>query len=117
MNGGCAMGLPTPVQWPDNAVAFLLLGGNDYFCGHMNAREYLTTSQDHVPHANATTAILLVNEMTHMPQSELLDTILLHMVHAATSWKATGWAPLDSFSKIIRNLKRGGWSGKLAYRT
>lgn len=29
INGGCSMGLPKPIHWPDSAVSFLLMGGQD----------------------------------------------------------------------------------------
>jgi hypothetical protein len=117
MNGGCAMGLPTPVCWPENAVTFLLLGGNDYFRGSVSVNEYLSDSQRRVPMANSTTAILLVNEMTHMPQAHLLASILHRMILAATSWKDTDQIPLDHFIAILSSLRKGGWSGKLSFKT
>jgi len=117
MNGGCAMGLPTPVHWPSSAVSFLLLGGADYFRGQMDMREYLADARSHVPESNETTAILLVHEMVHMPQSELLTAILPHMLRAVTSWNATADIPLDEFHSILENLRRGGWSGKFTYKT
>jgi hypothetical protein len=117
MNGGCAMGLPTPVRWPENAVAFLLLGGNDYFRGSLPVNEYLLDSQRRVPRANCTTAILLVNEMTHMPQANLLGSILHNMILAATSWKESDQVPLEKFIAILASLRKGGWSGKLSFKT
>merc|ERR1712023_227922 len=117
MNGGCAMGLPTTVPWPDSAVTFLLLGGNDYFRGNMSADQYLSDTQQRVPEANATTAILLVNEMSHMPQADMLTAVLVHMICAVTSWKAKDMAPVDEFAAILANLSKGGWSGKFAYKT
>merc|ERR1719359_1086762 len=106
MNGGCAMGLPTPVHWPSSAVSFLLLGGADYFRGNMDMREYLADARSHVPEANETTAILLVHEMVHMPQSELLMSILQHMIRAVLSWKASEDLPLDEFHYILQSLCR-----------
>lgn len=116
MNGGCAMSLPIQVHWPESAVSFLLIGGKDYFRGRMDNDEYLSNAQHHVPEGNATTAILLVHEMQHMPQSELLMATLQHMIRAATSWKATGVLPADGFGAILDNLRRGGWHGKLTYK-
>jgi len=117
MNGGCAMGLPTPVHWPNTAATFLLLGGNDYFRGNLNMEDYLADAQNRVPEANVTTAIVLVREMLHMPQAELLNAILLHMIRAITSWKSSDCVPLDELHIILGNLRRGGWSGKLTYKT
>lgn len=118
MNGGCAASsLPIPVHWPESAVTFLLLGGNDYFRGRMSNDEYLTDAQHRVPEGNTTTAILFVNEMQHMPQSELLMAILQHMISAVTSWNTTGDIPVNDFSTILDNLRRGAWHGKLAYKT
>eukprot|EP00427_Karlodinium_veneficum_P011274 CAMPEP_0169094854 /NCGR_PEP_ID=MMETSP1015-20121227/18166_1 /TAXON_ID=342587 /ORGANISM="Karlodinium micrum, Strain CCMP2283" /LENGTH=352 /DNA_ID=CAMNT_0009155537 /DNA_START=51 /DNA_END=1109 /DNA_ORIENTATION=- len=117
MNGGCAMGLPTPVSWPESAVTFLLLGGNDYFKGALSVNEYLSDSQRRVPKANSTTAILLVSEMTHMPQAHLLTGILHNMILAVTSWKDSGRVPLNEFSAILTTLRRGGWSGILSFKT
>jgi len=116
MNGGCAMGLPTPVHWPESAVTFLLLGGQDYFRGRLSMDEYLIDAQHRVPEGNSTTAILLVNEMVHMPQADLLTAILLHMIHAVKSWKDEDCVPDDQFHTILGNLTRGGWSGKLTYK-
>jgi hypothetical protein len=117
MNGGCAMGLPAPVHWPSRAVTFLLLGGADYFRGRMHMEEYLDNTRHCVPEANGTTAILLVHEMVHMPQAELLLAILQHMIHAVTFWKSTAAPPQDQFHWILNKLQRGGWSGKLTYKT
>lgn len=116
MNGGCAMGLPTPVQWPSSAVSFLLLGGHDYFRGNQSMEEYLVDAQSRVPRANQTTAILLVHEMVHMPQADLLMAILSHMIRAVTAWKASGDMPIDEFITILAHLRKGGWSGKLSYK-
>jgi hypothetical protein len=116
MNGGCAMGLPTPVHWPASAVTFVLLGGQDYFRGKMGMEEYLLDTERRVPDCNTTTAVLLVHEMVHMPQTELLMGILLHMIHAVTSWKSSDCVPLDEFQAILHSLSVGGWSGKLAWK-
>jgi hypothetical protein len=117
MNGGCAMSLPSPVQWPEDAVTFLLLGGHDYFKGQRTIGEYLEDTQRRVPRANATTAILLVHEMTHMPQAPLLAAILYRMIRAVTSWKSSGCVPFDSFRTILTSLLKGGWSGMLSFKT
>jgi hypothetical protein len=117
MNGGCAMNLPIAVHWPETAVSFLLLGGQDYFRGQLPVREYVKDAQRRVPKANATSAILFVQEMTHMPQTELLTAILHHMIRAATSWKRSGAVPLDEFQTILTNLRKGGWTGNLFFKT
>jgi len=117
MNGGCAMGLPAPVQWPTNAATFVLLGGQDYFRGNQSMQNYVADAKSRVPQDNKTTAILLVHEMTHMPQAELLNQILMHMIRAIHSWHATGNVPVDDFSTILGDLRRGSWSGVLTYKT
>jgi hypothetical protein len=117
MNGGCAMSLPFQVQWPINAITFLLLGGNDYFRGQISANQYLANAQQLVPDANTTTAILLVNEMSHMPQAQMLSAILPTMIRALMSWKSTDVVPIDDFATVLVNLRRGGWSGRLTYKT
>jgi hypothetical protein len=117
MNGGCAMNLPTVVHWPETAVSFLLLGGQDYFRGQLSIVEYMKDAQRRVPDANSTTAILLVNEMTHMPQAQLLTAILHLMIRAATSWKRSGDIPMDDFQTILRNLRKGAWSGNLSFKS
>jgi hypothetical protein len=116
MNGGCAMNMPTAVHWPEAAVSFLLLGGQDYFRGQLPINEYMKDAQNRVPIANSTTAILFVNEMPHMPQTHLLAAILHLMIRAATSWKRSGDIPTDDFQTILTSLRRGGWSGKLSFK-
>merc|ERR1719478_1923724 len=108
------MGLPTQVQWPSNAVTFLLLGGKDYFCQNKSPADYLADAQRRVPMANMTTAIVFVNEMSHMPQPNLLTPILQHMISAVRSWKAHGLKPANEFATILSNLRAGGWTGKLS---
>lgn len=117
INGGCANTLPTPVHWPDEAVTLLLLGGQDYFKGQQSSDQYISSTQTYVPNANTTTAILFVREMAHMPQTELLDAILLHMIHAVTVWRSSGEVPSDELLTVLRALSIGGWSGSLLYKT
>merc|ERR1711874_638175 len=99
-----AMGLPIPVKWPETAVTFLLLGGQDYFRGQQGVSEYLADAVQRVPRANSTTAVLLVHQMVHMPQVELLTAILLPMIRAMRAWKASGEIPADEFRIILQNL-------------
>merc|ERR1719356_132203 len=73
LNGGCSMDLHRPVLWPESAVSFLLLGGQDDLFRNQWGRllspaDYLADAKTHVPTKNKTTAILYVSEMTHMPQ-------------------------------------------------
>jgi len=117
INGGCAMDLPIQVRWPVSALTFLLLGGDDYFRGPLTMVEYLTDVQRRIPSANVGTAILLVHEMTHMPQAHLLAAILHSAVCAMTSWKSSGNLPWHDFRTIITGLRKGGWSGKLSFKT
>lgn len=116
MNGGCAMGTPVKVHWPDTAVTFLLLGGQDYFKKNHSNDSYLADCQSRVPRSNASTAILFVNEMAHMPQAELLMAILHHMIIAATSWKRNGEVPQEQFKAILAALNCGRWSGSFTFK-
>jgi len=117
INGGIAMGLPIPVAWPDNAVTFLLLGGQDYFRGDFTMDEHLADAKRKVPKANCTTAILYVHEMPHMPQAPLLRSVLSHMIQVVLAWKA---GRTDSVSEqmtlILQALNKAGWSGRLLYK-
>mmetsp|Transcript_110924 Transcript_110924/g.318663 ORF Transcript_110924/g.318663 Transcript_110924/m.318663 type:complete len:519 (+) Transcript_110924:100-1656(+) len=115
LNGGCAMGLPTKVSWPRAAVTFLLIGGQDYFRGGASVDEYVSDTKSWVPANNATTAVLYVDEMTHMPQPELLAALLRHMVRAVMSWHSTRRAPVEMFNDVLAALKDGGWSGRFSY--
>ncbi|CAK0809932.1 unnamed protein product, partial [Prorocentrum cordatum] len=115
INGGCAMKLPTPVQWPRDAITFILLGGDDNFRGHFSHQEYVADAKSRVPKANSTTAILYVNEMQHMPQASLLSSILPHMLAALQKWEERGTAPLNEFRPILAALNRGGWSGRFLH--
>jgi len=117
MNGGCANTTPTPVCWPESAVTFLLIGGNDYFRDSIPLQKYLSETQRYVPRNNSTTAVLLVNEMTHMPQANLLTDILHNIIRAVTSWKDSDQVPLDDFRAVLSSLRKGGWSGKLSFKT
>merc|ERR1712048_576750 len=89
INGGCAMKLPRSVHWPDHAVTFLLLGGQDYFKGQSTSEEFLLECRSRVPRSNETTAMLLVNEMPHVPQIHLLKAILPHMINAVVAWRTS----------------------------
>jgi len=117
MNGGCAMGGPIQVQWPESAVTFLLLGGQDYFKQHHSNESYIADAKCRVPVANDSTAILFVREMGHMPQTDLLMAILHHMIQAVTSWKKQGQTPQEHFNKIVKALTCGQWSGHLTFKT
>mmetsp|Transcript_36708 Transcript_36708/g.77027 ORF Transcript_36708/g.77027 Transcript_36708/m.77027 type:complete len:480 (+) Transcript_36708:65-1504(+) len=120
INGGCAMGLPGgKVYWPDSAVTFLLLGGQDFFMGDLSPEKYVADTQSRVPAGNTTTAILYVQEMQHMPQGALLGSILHHMLRAILLWRGPGGAasppPLEEFRQILGALNRDGWSGRLLF--
>lgn len=117
INGGCAMKLPTPVRWPESAVSFLLIGGQDNFRGRLSVEDYVAETRSHVPLANKTTAILFVQEMTHMPQQPLLRGVLRLMLKAIASWKVEGKLPLEQFRNILAFLRQDGWSGRLLYTT
>jgi len=120
LNGGCAMDLPVPIFWPQSAVSFLMLGGQDDLFRmqkgkRLTPEEYFAEAKRHVPTQNKTTAILLVNEMTHMPTSRLLSATLRSMIDAVLSWKATGEPPVALFESIQASLANDMWSGVLAY--
>lgn len=122
INGGCAMsGLPSKIIWPDTAVTFLVLGSRDYFKGDQSTAMYMADTRSSVPPANSTTAILLINEMEHMPDTDVLSGILPHLVKAAVAWgpscdQASGRrivrAELDDILCILVAL---GLSGRLHY--
>jgi len=115
INGGCAMGLPTVVEWPETAITFLLMGAQDSFRGRMGREEYLADAQARVPKGNSSTAILFVNEMTHMPQSVLLGDVLEPMLRTIASWKS-GSVPTEHLKAVVDAVSaKGKWSGRLLY--
>jgi len=117
MNGGVARDdHPTGVRWPEGAVTFLIIGGKDYFRGHKSIEDYLTETLRHVPAGNTTTAVLLVDDMGHMPHTDMLDGILKLAIRAVVTWKASQKAPVDDFKDIANVLAKTGWTGKLLYK-
>merc|ERR1712048_433493 len=115
INGGCAMNLPFAVHWPEDAVTFLLLGGQDYFKGQLTSKAFVSDCQSRVPRANETTAILLVNEMPHMPQTNLLKAILHHMITAVVAWRTSARVVRSEFDAILKALIAIGMSGCMQY--
>jgi len=115
INGGCAMSLPRPVNWPASAVSFLLIGGQDNFRGAASVERYIAETQGRVPPCNGTTAILYVQEMQHMPQAPLLRAVLPLMLQAVLSWKAIGVPPREELRLILAAVSKDGWSGRLLY--
>lgn len=121
INGGCAMNLPEPCQWPGSAVTFMLIGGQDNFRGSLSEEAYVAETKRHVPASNGSTAILYVSEMTHMPQAQLLNAILPHMLRTALAWKVvqqTGQGRRrvkEEMRLILGALNKDGWSGHLMY--
>mmetsp|Transcript_110925 Transcript_110925/g.318671 ORF Transcript_110925/g.318671 Transcript_110925/m.318671 type:complete len:518 (+) Transcript_110925:100-1653(+) len=117
INGGCAMScLPRKVHWPEAAVSFLLLGGQDYFRGNASIERYIADTKASVPPTNRTTAILLVNEMEHMPQAPLLGIVLPLMLKAILRWKRPATSPpCEHFRKILKVLNGQGWSGRFMF--
>mmetsp|Transcript_41370 Transcript_41370/g.89458 ORF Transcript_41370/g.89458 Transcript_41370/m.89458 type:complete len:601 (+) Transcript_41370:252-2054(+) len=116
INGGCAMHLPKPFRWPDAAVTFLLLGGDDYFRGEATMEEYIMETQSQVPVGNGTTAILFVQEMQHMPQQALLRSILPIMLRTVLAWRDNNRrAPRDELRQLLSVLNHDGWSGRLLF--
>lgn len=115
INGGCAMALPVPVHWPQQAVTFLLLGGRDYFRGKAPIEEYIAFAKSRVPAGNSTTAILFVNEMEHMPQSALLALVLPPMIQTVYASKVTGSIVPNAFPDMLAALGHAGWTGMLSH--
>mmetsp|Transcript_58978 Transcript_58978/g.104808 ORF Transcript_58978/g.104808 Transcript_58978/m.104808 type:complete len:454 (-) Transcript_58978:252-1613(-) len=116
VNGGCAMNLPIPCNWPRKAITFLILGGQDYFKKpHHSAEQYMADCQNHVPKSNSTTAILYVHEMRHMPDQALLTAIVRQAIAGMVSWKATGCVPLAVFERMARSVQSIGVSSKFMY--
>lgn len=116
INGGIAMGLPTRVAWPDSAVTFLMIGGQDNFRGQLSCEEYVADTKSRVPPCNSTTAILYVEEMQHMPQAKLLAAVLPHLIRAVLLWKADRMDNfLEEIRHILRALTSAGWRGRLMY--
>lgn len=116
INGGCAMPLPAPVSWPEAAATFLLVGGRDWFRGDRTGEEYVAQTRCCVPAGNSTTAILYVEEMSHVPQEALLAAVLEHALQALPAWQAGDvTAPCQAFGRLLAALTFGGWNGRLMY--
>jgi len=115
VNGGCAMHGANFKYWPENAVSFLMLGGEDTFRGKAPEDKYIRDTASHVPKGNASTAILFVREMTHMPQAALMRQIVPGIIAALLLWKAFPAAPVDNFSSMLNTLTQHGWSGHFRY--
>lgn len=115
LNGGCAMKLPKASHWPDGAVTFLMIGGQDKFRREPTVEEYIAVTQAQVPRGNRTTAILFVNEMQHMPQAELLRAVLPLMLRAVLAWKRAGGPPEAEFNLLRAVATSGGWNGRLMH--
>jgi hypothetical protein len=115
INGGCAMQLPEAPCWPDEAVAFLLIGGRDNFRGKFSPEGYVADTKARVPARNNTTGLLFVNEMEHMPQSALLHAVLHPAIGGLMQWQESRMAPLDDFRLILASLIAAGFSGVLSY--
>eukprot|EP00930_Biecheleria_cincta_P083718 TRINITY_DN73230_c0_g1_i1.p1 TRINITY_DN73230_c0_g1~~TRINITY_DN73230_c0_g1_i1.p1 ORF type:complete len:455 (+),score=27.20 TRINITY_DN73230_c0_g1_i1:74-1438(+) len=116
INGGCAMALPVPVHWPQQAVTFLLLGGRDYFRGKATIENYIANAKSRVPAGNLTTAILHVNEMEHMPQTALLGLVLSPMIQTVFASKEIGSIVSSAFPDMLAALSQGAWTGLLSYK-
>lgn len=116
INGGCAMALPVPVHWPQQAVTFLLLGGRDYFRGKATIENYIADRKSRVPIGNLTTAILHVNEMEHMPQTALLALVLPQMIQTVHASKEIGSIAPNVFPQMLAVLSHAGWTGLLSYK-
>jgi len=115
INGGIAMDLPFPIVWPSTAMTFLLLGGQDYFKGSLGAQAYLQQAMSKKPSVNATTAVLYVEEMSHMPAGKLLKVFLEEAVTGLLKWQNNRSPPTDTFESIVSTLSREGWKGQLVW--
>jgi len=124
INGGCAMNLPESAQrsWPEQQIAFVLIGGQDNFRGNMSEEAYIAETKRWVPANNGTTAILYVAEMVHMPQAALLHAILPPMLRTLLAWKAVQQRHgegrrrvKEEIRHILGALNTGGWSGHLMF--
>jgi len=109
------MKLPETPCWPDEAVAFLLIGGHDYFRRKFSPEEYVADVKARVPARNSTTAVLFVNEMEHVPQSGLLRAVLHPAIAGLLMWQGRRKTPLEDFQLILASLTARGFSGVLAY--
>lgn len=110
------MKLPSDVVWPDDAVTFLLIGGQDFFRGTLSPEQYLIDIKSRVPTSNGTTGILYVREMQHMPQASLLQFTLPLMLKVLQFW---GDGRKDSIDNVLQALlaalASAGWSGELHF--
>jgi len=110
------MSLPGPdVSWPAGVVTILLMGGEDFFKGKLSSADYIASSKKKVPAGNASTAMLYVRQMQHMPQKALLQMVLDQLLLAALGWKAAGRAPEAELSNLAKKLEAEGWTGTLAF--
>mmetsp|Transcript_31463 Transcript_31463/g.73497 ORF Transcript_31463/g.73497 Transcript_31463/m.73497 type:complete len:466 (-) Transcript_31463:320-1717(-) len=117
INGGCARDdHPLGVSWPEQAVSMLIIGGKDYFKGHKSLEDYVMETLRHVPRGNMTTAVLLIDDMAHMPRTDMLESILKYAIRSVVTWKATGKPPIDDFKDIVNALAKTGWTGKLLHK-
>merc|ERR1711957_56481 len=115
MNGGAGMPLPFKVNWPDTLVSWFLLGGQDYFKGKLTPTAWLVQVASNVPRANKTTVLLLVNEMSHMPNCDMLLATLHHMILGVAAWKEQGSIPIIEIDAVLGSLVRLNLSGRLQH--
>jgi len=81
----------------------------------MSGSQYIEFAKGRVPESNLSTAVLLVNEMDHMPQTELLGCVFREAVRALLLWRASARPPTAHFEAILSSLHCAGWSGQLSY--
>ncbi|CAE8590734.1 unnamed protein product [Polarella glacialis] len=118
INGGCAMSLPgPPTVWPENAVTFLLIGGQDYFGQGAGPEEYMEKTRSLAPARSCSTAILFVSEMRHVPGAALLGPLLGLLVQAVLAWKAAPKrsAPVAQLQEMVALLSSRSFSGRLLF--
>lgn len=100
--------------WPQSAVVFLLVCGNDYFSGGIPKQQYLENTLAGVPSYSATTAVLFVRELSHMPDSELMLKVYPEMVKSVIDWKEQGKPNIDRFKKLAHTIPSHVVNQKLA---
>lgn len=103
---------------PPTAVVFMLVCGTDETFNHFGSPEaYFAWTRDQVPATSVNTAILYVKELTHMPDPTLMLKVYPKMIKSVIDWKETNEPPLDSFQRIVRDIKSTRYyTGELTWK-
>mmetsp|Transcript_14162 Transcript_14162/g.30746 ORF Transcript_14162/g.30746 Transcript_14162/m.30746 type:complete len:190 (+) Transcript_14162:1-570(+) len=113
-------------MWPQAASTFLLMGGMDTFRQRFSCEEYVADAKSRVPKGSASTAILFVKEMGHMPTPELLGAIMQPMLRTILAWKTARRDGGDEAASVAQKHlktvvatleKQRIWSGRLLFTT